>query len=294
MEIIKRKILLENYIDRKDESQTYGEITASTFYVNIMITQNIDDMGMFTDVPYEVFDKNNPPNYDILIQKLERLEEAAGIANDENPDQTELTGYTSFPFVSGIAPTERLTGVSETVRVTGTKESDYYNNLDILVFGLCESRLDDLKSYDKNDVYKLNFDVSSETYINYSGGTVNGISRIISFGDPLTYVIDADKNDANIGVIGQQKDGLLFQEYNDDTKIISYIGQGLNQTNVSLSAITKEEYLFGLIYAPEIENDVFIDRGITVVYDTHLRMSEITNMDQLERYNNGYFNIIVN
>ena len=71
----------------------------------------------------------------------------------------------------------------------------------------------------------------------------------------------------------------------------NYKGQGWNETDVSLSALTKEEYLFGIISPPEVQSDVFIDRGETTVMDKHLRMSEIKNLGQLERYGNGYYNL---
>ena len=41
MELIKRTILLEDSIDRANYSQTYGQITATSFYVNVMLTQNL-------------------------------------------------------------------------------------------------------------------------------------------------------------------------------------------------------------------------------------------------------------
>ena len=60
---------------------------------------------------------------------------------------------------------------------------------------------------------------------------------------------------------------------------------------MSLSAITKEEYLFGIISQPEVRSDVFIDRTITSITDLHLRLSEIRNLDSLIRYGNGFYNI---
>jgi hypothetical protein len=70
-----------------------------------------------------------------------------------------------------------------------------------------------------------------------------------------------------------------------------YIGEGFNETNISLSALTKEEYLFGIISPPEVQNDVFIDRGITTVMDRHLKLSEIRNIKELENYGNGYYKL---
>lgn len=83
MEIIRRKILLEDCIDRDYNSPTYGLISATSFCINIMLTQNIDDIGLFTDVAF--VPTNNPVDYTILSEKL------------------SASGFT-FPFMSGIFP----------------------------------------------------------------------------------------------------------------------------------------------------------------------------------------------
>jgi hypothetical protein len=56
--------------------------------------------------------------------------------------------------------------------------------------------------------------------------------------------------------------------------------------------LTKEEYLFGIISPPEVQSDVFIDRGITTIFEKHLKLSEITNLDELARYGKGFYNLI--
>jgi hypothetical protein len=277
MEIIRRKILLENFIDRRENSPNYGKMTADTFYVNIVLTQNIDDMGMFTDMPYvpKGTGANSTPDYTVLIKKLRDL----GL---------------SFPFMNGVVPTNTLTGVSNIVRTIASKELNYYNYLGLTISAQTQSRLEDVRTYDKNNVYQLNFNTEDETYTNYSGGVVNGVTRITSLTNPLSYVFDTNKNDPRIGT-DRQKDGILFQEYsgftNRPTIYAIYIGQGFNETNISLSALTKEEYLFGIISKPEVESDVFIDRGIVEIYERHLKMSEITNLGELSRYGRGYYNL---
>ena len=72
MEVIKRKILLEDSIDRTSKNpKKWGTLTATTFYVKILLTQSIDDMGMFTDIDYIVKDKAaTPVDYTILEDKL--------------------------------------------------------------------------------------------------------------------------------------------------------------------------------------------------------------------------------
>jgi len=243
MDLIKRRILLEDSIDRGLNSPTYGTLTATSFYINVMLIQDIDDMGIFTDTDFI-------PNPNI---------------------SQELIDFQ--------------------LRLTGKTESDYYNYGNLIITATTESNLDDVKAYGANNPYRLNFDVTSEVYADYTGQEINGVSRVTYLGDPITYVFDADKNDKNIGTTGQTN-GLLYQDYSGNSEtIVTYIGQGWNQTNISLSALTKEEYLFGITSTPEVNSDVFIDRGITTIFEKHLKLSEITNLGELTRYGRGYYNI---
>jgi hypothetical protein len=141
-----------------------------------------------------------------------------------------------------------------------------------------------------------------EIYENYEGDNILGIDRLVSNGEPKVYVFDAS-DDFDLGTINQ-KTGLYFEDYNTlrriniegetqsvNKTVVKYVGEGLNQTNTSLSAITKEEYLFGKIFPPEVQNDVFIERGTNSVLDKHLRLSEIRNIGGLEKYGNGFYKI---
>ena len=80
MEVIKRKILLEEAIDRNysgdTNDDTWGTVTATTFYLDIQLNQTMDDMGLFTDINYLPKTKTSSvPDYTILIQKLEDLQQ---------------------------------------------------------------------------------------------------------------------------------------------------------------------------------------------------------------------------
>ena len=272
MELLKRKILLEDSIDRAYNSPTYGQITATSFYVNIIITQNIDDMGMFTDIIYlpDLSGQTTPVDYTILINKLQ----ASGI---------------TFPFMFGILPS-LSTPFDNDTRYVGAIESDFYK-IGGIISANSESRLEDVKTYNNNEQYIQNFDVESEVYTNFSGGSVNGVSRVSMLGDPIVYVFNADKNDPNIGLLNQNN-GLVFSDYSGTgITTMSYKSQGWNETNINLSAITKEEYLFGIISKPEVKSDVFIDRGITPVFERHLKLSEVRNLGELVRYGKNYFNV---
>jgi len=287
MEILKRKILIESSIDRKENSPTWGTITATTFYLNIFISQTIDNMGIFTDMSYipKTGTTSIPPDYSILINKL------------------SASGY-RFPFMSGIEPIIISSSTeNKTLRVVDKNETNYYKYLKLKISGYTDSKLEDVRSYDASIPFRMGFDIERNNYINYRNQSISGVSRVVSIGEPKNYVFDTI-NDPNLGTINQTI-GLRFLDYTGKTRTVNisgidqkipitqidYIGEGWNNTNILLSASTKEEYLFGVIFKPEIENQVFIDRGITSVMDKHLRLSEINDLRGLVNYGNGFYKI---
>lgn len=287
MEIIKRKILLEDSIDRSNGSAKWGTITASTFYLNILLTQNVDDMGLFIDSEFTSQDKvNGVVDYSVLVSKLNTL------------------GHT-FPFMTGAMP-QTLSNVGGTDKVTlrlpNSTESDYYVFGNLPITGNTDSKIEDVKSYKSTNQFRINFNTATETYVNYNNLTVMGVDRIKSMGEPKIYVFDTE-NDVNLGM-DTQTTGIQYKDYSGTTTLMvdgvdtivpltsfRFIGEGWNETNTSLSALTKEEYLFGIISPPEVQSDVFIDRGATSVLDMHLRLSEIGNISELTRYGNGFYKL---
>ena len=277
MEAIKRKILLEDSVDRKHDSKTWGSITASTFYLNILLTQNVDDMGLFVDSEFIQKDKSsNAVDYSILINKLNAL------------------GGDPFPFTMGAQP-QQLTNVMGTnkliLRLPDSVESNYYIFGNLQITGSTDSKIEDVRSYDSINPFRINFNTATDTYVNYNNITIMGVDRIKSMSNPKIYVFDTE-NDNKLGT-NLQKTGIQYNDYsgNLETTIFKFIGEGWNETNISLSALTKEEYLFGIISQPEVQSDVFIDRGSTTVMDLHLRLSEIGNISELSRYGNGYYKL---
>jgi hypothetical protein len=292
MEVIKRKILLEEAIARNYSGDTWGTVTATTFYLDIQLNQTIDDMGLFTDINYlpkqERGSSSSVPDYTILIQKLQDL----GV---------------SFPFINGTVPinfTSILTPTDRVVLRLPTKPlSHYYYYGNNPLTGSTDSKIDDVRSYKKGEPYIAGFDINEETYINYQNISINGVNRVTNISEPKIYVFDTTA-DLSIGRPSQTT-GIQYKDYSASTinpillpagidlptTTFRFISEGWNQTNTSLSAITKEEFLLGIISRPEVENDVFIDRGVVPVLDYHLRLSEIKNLGQLQQYGNGYYNI---
>ncbi len=283
MELIKRKIYLEPSISREPNS-TYGTLTASSFYFKVLLTQNADDMGIFTDMPYIVESESSTdtPDYTLLINKL------------------NLSGIT-FPFMSGGTPISAVTiDNTYTLRLPSYTESYFYNYGFGRVSGYTDSKIDIVKTYSNINPYIPNFYINSNIYINYLGTTIIGGDVVSVVGEPNIYEFDVSKIDSNSGTTSQNN-GILYKDYtgitrNIDGNIVNATsfnikGEGWNPTNISLSALTKQEYLLGITENPTVESDVFVDRGIVTVMENHLRLSEINGLDQLLSYGNGFYNI---
>lgn len=292
MELIKKTVSLEYSTDRTYNSPTWGQVTATTFSFKIMLTQSINDMGLFTDMSFIPYDNtgNSPPNYTLLTNEL------------------NSSGFT-FPFMSSYTqPTiTGITGIENYIlRLPSSDVTSYYNYGNLVITGSTDSKIDDLRSYNFLTPYIVGFDMDKTIYTNYENITVSGISRVVSINDPKIYVFDTIYN-TYIGT-SLQLYGLAYQDFSSITRTFlidevsttipltnfNFIGEGWNQTNTSLSAITKQEYLFGTVFQPKVASDVFIDRGITNIMDTHLRLAEIKNLNELQQYGNGFYKLTIN
>lgn len=290
MEILRKKILLEDSVDRTADSKTWGIMTADTFYLNVMLTQSMDNMGIFADIDF-VSGSTNPlsaPDYTILDDKLRALN-------------------LSFPFMIGktatINPYKLTNSEMAILRIPNKDVTTYYNlnSLNFKITGYTDSKIEDLRSYKASNPFQTGFDMERADYYNYVNKLVKGVSRIYSMAEPRIYVFDTPTG----ATLGQpsQVNGLQYIEYTGKTRQVisnniisfipltqfSYVCEGINMTNSSLSALTKEEYLFGAIFPPEVKSEVFIERGITSVMDKHLRLSEVKNLNELARYGNGLY-----
>jgi hypothetical protein len=282
-----KKILLEDSVDRTANSPTWGTLTADTFYVNIMLTQTMDNMGIFTDISYlSASTTSNIPDYTILEQKLSQMN-------------------VLFPFMTGdTANMNQYSLIDDiTLRNPNKTVSDYYNSLNLQISAYTDSKIEELKSYSITNPYQVGFDIDRKDYYNYLNNLIHGVNRISSLQDPNVYVFDTPTG----STLGQpsQTSGLQYVESTGNTRIVvingvnkvipvtqvNYIGEGFNMTNTSLSGLTKEEYLFGSIFPPEVKSDVFIDRGVINVTDKHLRLSEVKTLNELARYGNGFYRL---
>ena len=243
MEIIKRKILLENSIDRNYDSKTWGKLSADTFFINIFLKQSIDDMGLFSDIDIVPKTENGTVNYDVLTQYLDSI----GVSHNFS-----IAGNTAYPNPLNATPFENVT-----LRYPSATVDQFYNyGGNTVLTGATDSKLEDLKSYKRNNQYPVNFVINSETYTNFEGVSIDGVDLVSSYAEPIVYVFDTPQ-DQDLGTNNQEY-GIQYLDYsgitrnsvitgdrvNESLTIFRFKKQGWNETNTSLSAITKEEYLF--------------------------------------------------
>lgn len=291
MEIIKRKISLDDYTSR--EKSNWGQITATTFNLNVFFTQDGDDMGIGTEAPFEI-KGSSPTDYTLILNKLGTL----GLTSSFN-----FSSAASVPTTNVIKNSLRPSS-----RNPNKTDSDYHISGGP-VTGLTEDRLDVVISYSNATPYQINFDITK----NPSAEDYNGVpfvsgTRVTSNSnlDPIEYLIEGDTDPAELTLLPLTKRGVFYTTTTAQTRTVLsqlygistipftemyYNSEGFNKTNVDLSATTKEEYLFGITSSPTVVNDLFIDRGRNAVIQSHMQLGEIKNMTDLINYGNGFYNL---
>ena len=82
--------------------------------------------------------------------------------------------------------------------------------------------------------------------------------------------------------------GYTISDYTSDICMNNF---DLSREEVFNQALTRNEHFLGFIDEPVVYSDIFVERGKSGVSEFNLRLGEIDNMDELEIYGNGYFNI---
>jgi hypothetical protein len=183
--------------------------------------------------------------------------------------------------------------------------TDYYKSGSKINYK-SESRLDEMFIYDENTPYKLDYVVNTDVYENYKNESISGVSKIFSMVTNNTgYTFDVN-NDSLLGT-NNQTSGLRYIDngenitfFDTDVNInvtkklsnIMYNSEGWNNTNIILSGLMKDEKYFGIIDKPKTESDIFIERGQVSVLESHLRLSEIRNVEEFDRYNFNNYNVV--
>jgi hypothetical protein len=82
-----------------------------------------------------------------------------------------------------------------------------------------------------------------------------------------------------------------YYDYNDGTTIFFEQSSGLTENNLSQRPITKEEVLLRVIDQPQIQTNVFVERGKNSAYERIQRLGEVDNLGDMINYGYGFFNV---
>jgi len=232
---------------------SFGQKILNTINVDLFLTQKFDDMGIFTDSPYT-------PKTETLTEKPQ--------------------GFNSFVYG----------------RLAGVPNSFYYSPPNSVSGYTDDSLLKQVKSYRKNsngdDIYVPNLNTSDNSKKVFNGALLEDFEKI-------KYKIGANTNNiSNTGVeyiTFKNKFTKTVDEYGQNntynTTIFSVDNSGWNFFNTSLSASTKKEEYLGVVFKPEVESVVFINRGVADIFERHSLLSEIKTTNDIDTNRGGFIRI---
>lgn len=144
--------------------------------------------------------------------------------------------------------------------------SEDYTTVPFVVSGYTKSKLSDLRRYGPNP-YTIG-------YIQIIKGiTLGQVTEMTP--EYTAYTI----NDVN------------YYDFSDGRTLFIANSSGITYNDFTFSALTKDEYLLDFVMPPEINSNVYIERGKYSAFESLQRLGEVDNMGDLRRYGYGYFKI---
>lgn len=140
---------------------------------------------------------------------------------------------------------------------------------------------------------------SNESF-SISGYTSSKLTDLKLYG-PTKYdtSVVVTKNGENYGRVTEMTDaytaytiqGVNYFDYPNKKTTFVMESSGLTSDMMVAEPITKEEVLFGVVSSPEIQSQIFIDRGKISAFEGIQRLGEVDNIGDLVSYGYGFFKI---
>ena len=150
-----------------------------------------------------------------------------------------------------------------------------YLTVPLVVTGYTQSSVSDLKVYGNkstldNGNYKIGVQVTGTTGVigTYWGGNIDGNQLYTGY-----TINDVD-----------------YYDYNDGTTL--FVVSGVTPIDTVCEPIVKNEALLNVIDEPEVQSNVFIERGKVSGLESMERLGEVDNIGDLVKYGYKFFNII--
>lgn len=183
----------------------------------------------------------------------------------DNPNGTAyFTPITGNWTASPISYDFIFTGDSNN-HISG-QTSDQYVSVPFSISGKTNSRVDELRLYGAQPfiVNKTVYDTNGNVF-----GVINTISPSYT-----GYTIQ----DVN------------YFDFFDGTTVYVMQSSGLTADWMVEEPIVKDEALINVVYTPEVQTNIFVERGKNSVLERIQRLGEVDNIGDLEAYGYGFFN----
>ena len=154
----------------------------------------------------------------------------------------------------------------DAVNTVAAQTSDNYLTVPFQISGICKSRLTELQLYGPQP-YQLLTPVISNGQL---WGTL--------FVTASTYT-------------GYTIQGVDYYDYIDGTTSFYQYSSGFTDQNLTAEPITKNETLIKAVDQPQIQSNVFVERGKNSAYERIQRLGEVDNIGDLINYGYGFFNV---
>jgi len=90
---------------------------------------------------------------------------------------------------------------------------------------------------------------------------------------------------------GYTVQGIDYYDYIDGTTVFFGKSSGFTDQNLTAVPITKNETLIKVMDQPQIQTDVFVERGKNSAYERVQRLGEVDNLGDMINYGYGFFNV---
>lgn len=151
--------------------------------------------------------------------------------------------------------------------------SSNYTSVPFIITGYTQSTINDLSQFGpKQNLYAGKFKLGIEV----TGTT--GVVGTFWGPDPTGIYTAYTINDVN------------YYDY-DDFTIYAIESYGLTPNNLMLTGLTKNEAYLNIVDEPEVQTNIFIERGKITGLEQIERLGEVDNIGDLEKYGYGYFKV---
>lgn len=157
---------------------------------------------------------------------------------------------------------------------------------------------------DINDFFSYNYTTIPFLVSGNTESTINDLAQYgpksSLYGGKFKIGVQVTGTTGSVGTVwGPDPDGLYtaytinqidYFDYENFTIFMVY-SSGFTQDNIIMTGLTKNEALINVIDQPEVQTNVFVERGKNSALEYIERIGEVDNVGDLEKYGYGFFNV---